>query len=92
MIYQGINYKIFDKTAKIVFSQDAEGDVFIPSSIIKDNYKYNINSISEGSFRNSKIISVKFTEDSFISSIPKNVIEFSLFRSFTFTRERSNTE
>lgn len=78
---QGINYKIFNKTAKIVFSQDAEGDVFIPSSINADYNNYNSISISEGSFRNSKIISVKFADDSFIGTIPKNVFELSSIRS-----------
>ena len=71
---QSIKYLIDEKTriAKIIASENAKGDIFIPRSINHKFINYEIKEISEGSFKNSQIKSITFVDDSEISSIPKN--------------------
>ncbi|KAK8835371.1 hypothetical protein M9Y10_025136 [Tritrichomonas musculus] len=75
----GIRYLVNGEShiAKIIASENAKGDIFIPRSINHKCINYEINEISKDSFKNSQIKSLTFAEDSNIISIPKNSFAFS---------------
>lgn len=80
IIQNGICYEldIVKRTAKIIFSPNAKGDIIIPHSIKYGNHEYKIKTICEHSFKNnSDIRSISFPQDSELSVIEKYAFYFS---------------
>ena len=57
-----------DHTSSIIKSDQARGDIFIPAYIIYDDEKYKITTIESDAFQYTKIDSLKFAEDSEITT------------------------
>ena len=73
-----INIDNIDYTANIISSTNAKGDIIIPRSIMANSNEYVITSIESNAFyKNEKIISVQFSEDSEILNIGKFSFAFS---------------
>lgn len=64
-----------DHTASVMKSPKATGDVFIPRFIQHDNAKYTIKSIDEEAFSQNKIESIRFPDDSEVSSFKKDAFQ-----------------
>ncbi|KAK8834053.1 hypothetical protein M9Y10_031526 [Tritrichomonas musculus] len=71
-------------TAQVGYSPNANGDIFIPHSIIYNFKEFVITSIKEGSFENNgKISSIQFSEDSEVRSFEKGSFSNSTIKSLT---------
>ena len=82
-----------DKTANVINNDNASGDVFIPKFIILNNQEYNVVSIKEGAFRNTKsLYSLNFPADSKVEKIEKDVFTFSSIESIFIPKSVNELE
>lgn len=78
-----------EKTASIIGINKTNSEVLIPKSIIYQTKEYVIVSILEGSFRNSIIKSLKFTQDSKLQMIDKDSFYSASIESITIPSQVS---